>query len=417
MRKSAHGIGWYVFWSLIAGIIAGQLIHLGVHGVTALAVIVDSMNTIASLFMRLIKMIIAPLVFTTLVVGIARLSNPGSLGRMFLKAMVIFLIGGTIAIAVGYVVAEIFQPGLAMSKILNASVGGLTNTMKTVSHDINLKSFINELIPVAIVDSFAKNQIIQIVVFSIFMGIAGASLGKQVAPVFDLLDMLSKVIFRVTNYVMRFAPVAVFCSVTGMIAQNGLGLLSVYAYYLLEFYLALAILLGIMLGVGFIVLKSELFRLIKIVSDSLGIAFSTTSSEAVLPRILEELEEFGVHPEVAGFVLPLGYSFNLIGSMINCIFALMAIIQIYGYNFTTTQKFMMILILMVTSKGIAGVSRASLVIIATTLAAMGIGESAILVILPIASFCDMGYTTISVLANVLAAAFVDKWEKRNSQNA
>lgn len=411
-KNKKFGIGMWVFIALILGLIVGQVIRSTVSTPETLANIAEGLNVVAGLFMRLIKMIIAPLVFTTLVVGIAKLSDASALGRMFLKSMLIFIVGGFIAVGIGYAVVQFFEPGKALAGVLKTTI----DTSSSAAHlgdNLNFKNFLNEIVPAAIVDSFAKNQIIQIVVFSVFLGIAGVSLGKQVEPVFELFDMLGKLIFRVTDYVMRFAPLAVFCSVCAMIVENGLGVLSSYALYLVEFYFALALLWLVMLAVGFAVLKKRLFDLIKVIADSLGIAFSTTSSESVLPRVLEELKEYGAHPETSGFVIPLGYSFNLIGSMINCIFALMFIIQLHGYEFTMSQQLMMILVLLITSKGIAGVSRASLVIIAATLAAMGIPEAAILVIFPIASFTDMGYTATNVFGNALAAAFVDKWERKD----
>ena len=409
--KKKFGIGMYVFFALIAGLIIGQMIRMGVSSQDTLNSIADSLNVVAGLFMRLIKMIIAPLVFCTLVVGIAKLSDASALGRLFLKSMIVFIVGSIIAVAIGWAVAQIFQPGTALAGLLSTSVKA--DAASAVSNSISIKSFLNEVVPAAIIDSFAKNQIIHIVVFSVFLGIAGVSIGKPVEPVFDLFEMLGHLIFRVTDYVMRFAPLAVFCSVCAMIVQNGLGVLSSYALYLVEFYFALAILWAVMLSVGFAVLGKRLFVLLRLIADSLGIAFSTTSSESVLPRILEELKEFGAHPETTGFVIPLGYSFNLIGSIINCIFALMFIIQLHGYHLTGSQTLMMILVLMITSKGIAGVSRASLVIIAATLAAMGIPEAAIFVIFPVASFTDMGYTATSVFGNALAAAIVDKWERKH----
>ena len=410
--KKKFGIGMYVFFALIAGLVIGQIIRLSVGDQATLSSIAGGLNVVAGLFMRLIKMIIAPLVFCTLVVGIAKLSDASALGRLFLKSMIIFIVGGLVAVTIGYVIVQIFEPGKALAGLLNTTVHAGSDAAH-LGNNLNLKGFLNEVVPAAIFDSFAKNQIIQIVVFSVFLGIAGVSIGKPVEPVFELFDMLGKLVFRVTDYVMRFAPLAVFCSVCAMIVENGLGVLSSYALYLIEFYFALAILWAVMLAVGFAVLKKRLFVLIRVIADSLGIAFSTTSSESVLPRLLEELKEYGAHSEVSGFVIPLGYSFNLIGSMINCIFALMFIIQLHGYNFTISQQLMMILVLMITSKGIAGVSRESLVIIAATLAAMGIPEAAILVIFPIASFTDMGYTATNVFGNALAAAIVDKWERKH----
>jgi Na+/H+-dicarboxylate symporter len=402
------GIGMYVFFALIAGLIIGEIIRLSTSNQELLVNIAEFLNTISGLFMRLIKMIIAPLVFTTLVVGISKLSDASALGRLFLKSIIVFIIGTFIAVIIGYTIAEIFKPGIALAGILNNTISSTPN----IANGINLKSFLNEVVPSAIMDSFAKNQIIHIVVFSVFLGVAGVSLGKSVEPLFNIFEMFGKLIFKVTDYVMRLAPIAVFCSVCAMIVQNGLGVLSSYALYLLEFYLALAILWAVLLVIGYIILKKDLFRLIKTIADSLGIAFSTTSSESVLPRVLEELKEFGAHAETVGFVIPLGYSFNLIGSIINCVFALMFIIQLHGYHFTNSQTAIMILTLMITSKGIAGVSRASLVIIAATLAAMGIPETAMYVIFPIASFTDMGYTATSVFGNALSATIVDKWERK-----
>jgi Na+/H+-dicarboxylate symporter len=408
VRNKKFGIGMYVFFALIAGLIIGQITRLAITNHDTLVEIAGALNIVSGLFMRLIKMIIAPLVFTTLVVGIAKLSDASTLGRLFLKSMIVFIVGTLIAVTIGYTVAEIFKPGVALANLVNTTI----TSKATVATSISLKSFLNEVVPSAIMDSFAKNQIIHIVVFSVFLGIAGVSIGKPVEPVFDMFEMLGQLIFRVTDYVMRFAPLAVFCSVCAMIVENGLGVLSSYALYLLEFYLALAILWVVLLGIGFAILGKRLFELLKTIADSLGIAFSTTSSESVLPRVLEELKQFGAHPETTGFVIPLGYSFNLIGSIINCVFALMFIIQLHGYHFTHSQTAMMILILMITSKGIAGVSRASLVIIAATLAAMGIPETAMFVIFPIASFTDMGYTATSVFGNALSAAIVDKWERK-----
>ena len=408
MVKKA-GIGTYVLFALILGLVIGETTRSTITNHDTLISIADVLNTVSGLFMRLIKMIIAPLVFCTLVVGISKLRNASALGRLFLKSIVVFIIGTIIAVIIGYVIAEIFKPGIALAGVINDKVA----SSGTIANSISLKSFLNEIIPSSIIDSFAKNEIIHIVVFSVFLGVAGVSIGKTVEPIFDMFEMLGQLIFRVTDYVMRLAPIAVFCSVCAIIVQNGLGVLSSYGIYLLEFYLALAILWLILLIIGYVILKKDLFRLLKTIADSLGIAFSTTSSEAVLPRILEELKGFGANPETVGFVIPLGYSFNLIGSIINCVFALMFIIQIHGYHFTNSQTAIMILTLMITSKGIAGVSRASLVIIAATLAAMGIPETAMYVIFPIASFTDMGYTATSVFGNALSAAIVDKWERKS----
>ncbi|MFN7094004.1 MAG: dicarboxylate/amino acid:cation symporter, partial [Burkholderiales bacterium] len=284
-------------------------------------------------------------------------------------------------------------------------------TINSLSSHLSLKTFLDQIIPASVAESFATNNIIQIVVFSIFFGIAGVAIGEPVAPVFDFFDLVSKLMFRVTDYVMQFAPIAVFSAVGAMIVGSGLGVLSSYFLYMAEFLLGVIIIWGIMIAVGFTVIGNKIFALLRLLADSLGIAFSTASSEAVLPRVLEELEKFGISPRISGFILPLGYSFNLIGSMLNCIFATMFIIQLHGYNLTLGQEVTMLLMLMITSKGIAGIPRASLVIVAATLSSMGIPESAILILFPVDGFLDMARTTTNVFANALAAVFVDKWEK------
>lgn len=412
-KINKSNLGKYVLWALIGGLICGQLVRTFITDAILLDSIADNLHLVANLFLRLIKMIIAPLIFSTLVVGISKLGDAKSLGRMFVKSMLIFIIGGMVSLLIGLLVVDTFQPGLVLAKILLAGKSTLASAggSSAITSSITLKGFMEQVIPASVAESFAGNHIMQIVIFSMFFGIAGVSIGEPVAPVFNFFELISKLMFKITDYVMLFAPLAVFCAIAGMVTSSGLGVLSSYLVYVAEFMLAVVLLWTFMIIVGFLVIGKDVFRLLRAITDILGVAFSTASSEAVLPALLEELEEFGIRPKISGFVLPLGYSFNLVASMLNCVFATMFIIQLHGYHMTLGQELVMLGMLMITSKGIAGIPRASLVIVAATLASMGIPESAILILFPVDGFLDMVRTVTNVFANALASAFVNKWEK------
>jgi Na+/H+-dicarboxylate symporter len=410
--KKKNNLGKYVFFALILGLVIGQLIRFSISNPEILQSISSQLNIITGMFLRLIKMIIAPLIFSTLVVGISKLGDAKALGRIFFKTMFIFIVGSVIALAVGLMIVDFFEPGKVLGQSLLAHNPDVPNgAQANLVSNLSLKSFLEKIIPSSVVDSFANNNIIQIVIFSLFFGIAGVAIGKPVAPVFDFFELVSRLMFKVTDYVMMFAPIAVFCAISTVIIKDGFGILSSYIIYLLEFLLSVVILWTIMIGIGYLILGRKVFSLIKALADSLGVAFSTSSSESVLPNVLEELDKFGVQSKISGFVLPLGYSFNLIASTLNCIFATMFIVQAYGYTLTIGQKIAMCFTLMITSKGIAGIPRVSLVIVAATLASMGIPEAAVLILFPIDSFLDMLRSATNVFANALSATIVDKWEK------
>lgn len=411
-QNSSSKLGRNVFLALIIGIIFGQLVRTQINNQELLNQIYGYLNIVSSIFLRLIKMIIAPLVFTTLVAGIAKLTDVKSLGRMFFKSMVIFLIGGIIALSVGMIIVDYFEPGKALSQVLLSSHSNLVPQSSSVhlSSNLSLKKFIEDLVPVSVVEGFANNHIIQVVVFAIFFGIAGVSLGEKTVSVFDFFNKVSYLFFKITEYIMKLAPIAVFCAVSGIIINSGLTVIGSYLVYVLEFILCLIILWTIMIGLGYIFLGKQVFTLLKMLAGCLGISFSTSSSEAVFPIVLEKLKDFGVEPKTSGFVMPLGYSFNLIASMLNCSFATLFIIQLHGYTLTTTQKIIMLITLMFTSKGISGVPRVSLVIVAATLASLGIPEAAVLILFPIDGFLDMARSATNIFANALATTFVDKWE-------
>ena len=407
-----NNLGKYVFFALIIGLIVGQLTRMFVHDPDLLKSIAEYLNMVTGLFIRLIQMIIAPIVFSILVVGIAKLSDVQSLGRLFLKAMVVFLVGSVISLTIGLIIVDYFEPGRQLGHTLLANQAiAKTTPGANFTTNLNLKHFLEQMVPFSVANSFTNNNIIQIVIFAIFFGVAGVSLGRAAEQVFSFFEVISKLMFKVTDYVMMFAPIAVFCSISAIVINSGFGIISLYLAYLLEFILGVAILWIVMIGIGYLVLGKKIFVLIKQLADSLGIAFSTTSSEAVLPNVLEELDKFGVQPKTSGFVIPLGYSFNLIASLLNCIFAIMFIVQAYGHHLTIWQKIVVCLVLIVTSKGIAGIPRASLVIVAATLTTLGIPQAALVILFPIDSFFDMIRSATNVFANALSATIIDKWEK------
>jgi Na+/H+-dicarboxylate symporter len=415
IRIKKAGLGTWILLALILGLITGESTRLIIHNTTTLDSISSNLGYLSEVFLHLIKMIISPLVFSTLVVGITKLGDAHQLGKMFIKTIFIFLIGGAIALLVGFAVVDILEPGKAIGHhLIDTALGDASAGIRgtTLTTDLGFKSFMEQIIPISITESFAQNKIIQIVVFSIFVGVAGLSLGEKAGRLFEFIGEMNKLIFKITEYVMLFAPLAVFGSVTSTISHSGLIIISSYLLYLAEFLLCCFILWAIMVAIGFLILGKRIFTLLSSLSSLLGIAFSTSSSEAVLPSVIEKLEQFGIDAKVSGFVVPIGYSFNLVASMLNCVFATMFLVQLHGYTLSLNQKATMFLMLMITSKGIAAIPRASLIVVAATLASLGIPESAVLILFPIDGFLDMFRSATNVFANALSAAIVHKWERK-----
>ncbi len=357
-------------------------------------------------FLRLIKMIIAPLVFTTLVVGIAKMGDVATVGRIGGKALAWFILASLISLTLGLVLVQLFEPGRAMQLPIPA-----TDASSGVAADaLSLRGFIAHTIPTSVVDAMARNEILQIVVFSLFFGTAMAALGERSRSVLEVLDAAAHIMLKVTGYVMIFAPLAVFGALASTVAKQGLGIIGVYGIFIGEFYVGLVILWGVLIALGGLVIGPGIFRLMRRVREPVLLAFSTASSEAAFPRTLAELERFGCSNRVASFVLPVGYSFNLDGSMMYCTFAIMFIAQAYGIELSIAQQILMVAILMLTSKGIAGVPRAALVVIAATLAQFNIPEAGMLLLLGIDHFLDMGRSATNVIGNSIATAVVSKWE-------
>lgn len=366
----------------------------------------EGFTILSDIFLRLIKMIVAPLVFTTLVVGVAKVGDISAVGRIGGKTMLWFISATLVSLLLGMIMVNLYQPGSHMHIPLPDSHLG-TDIKKTA---ISLREFMNHVVPKSFIESMANNEILQIVVFAIFFGVATASVGDYGAIVIKAMDAIAHVIMKITGYVMKLAPLAVFGAITAIVAKQGLGILSTYALFIGEFYSGLLLLWVIIIFAGFMVLKSRVFTLVNRIKDAMLIAFGTSTSEAAYPRVLIELERFGCKDKIVSFVLPLGYSFNLDGSMMYMTFASLFIAQAYGIHLSTSQQFTMLLILMLTSKGIAGVPRASLVVIAGTISAFNIPEAGLALLIGIDPLLDMGRSATNVLGNAMATAVVSKWE-------
>jgi Na+/H+-dicarboxylate symporter len=400
---------WYIVGALILGLIVGAVLHTqladAAHAVLRTNIL-DWLKVATDLFLALIKMIIAPLVFSTLVVGIAHLGSGPAVGRTGLRTILWFLGATVVSLTLGILMVNMLAPGVNSS--LTLPTGG--NTTGIDAGAIDFKKFIVELVPKSIFDAMANNKILPIVVFSVFFGIACAAVGEKAKRIVHALDELVSIMLTVTGYVMKFAPIAVFAAITAVVTKNGLGVIVDYLEFIGGFYLALVILWIVLLAAGALVIGKRVFPLIGHIKDPMMLAFSTASSEAAYPKTLDALEKFGVSRRIASFVLPLGYSFNLDGSMMYCAFATIFIAQIAGIDLTIGQEISMLLTLMVTSKGMAAVPRASLVVIAATLAQFNLPIEGLVLIFAVDQFLDMGRTATNVVGNSVATAVVAKWE-------
>ena len=397
----------YILVGLALGILTGYAINVSQAAPQA-AGFADYMSLITTMFLRLIKMIIAPLVFSTLMVGIARMGDTKEVGRVGIKTLGWFFIASVLSLTLGLVMVNLFRPGDALLGHIPADGAAAAATLQTSS--LSLKEFITHLIPSSIIDGMAKNEILQIVVFSLFFGTAAAAVGKKAEPLVDAVDGIAHIMLKVTGYVMQFAPFAVFAAVAGTIAKSGVGVLQTYGVFMAEFYLSIGVLWAILIFAGFLFLGKRVLKLLSEVKEPTLLAFSTASSEAAFPKTLEGLERFGVRNRIAAFVLPIGYSFNLDGSMMYCTFATVFIAQAYGINMDLGTQLTMMAVLMLTSKGMAGVPRASLVVIAATLTQFKIPEAGLVLLLGIDHFLDMARSATNVVGNSIATAVVAKWE-------
>ena len=369
----------------------------------------EPFSLLADIFLRLIKMIIAPLVFTTLVVGVAKLGDIKSVGRIGGKTLFWFICASFTSLFLGMLLVNFFQPGIAMHLSLPDAVAD-TGIKKAA---LSLREFLYHVFPTSVIDAMARNEILQIVIFALFFGVGTAAIGEKGAIIIKSMDAIANVILKVTGYVMSLAPLAVFGAITAVIAKQGLGILSTYSIFIGEFYTGLILLWVILFIAGGLFIGKRVFTLMRHIKEPALIAFSTSTSEAAFPKLLLELERFGCPNKIVSFVLPLGYSFNLDGSMMYMTFASLFIAQSYGIHLDLGTQMTMLLVLMLTSKGIAGVPRAALVVIAGTLATFKIPEAGIALLLGIDPLLDMGRSATNVIGNSIATAVVSKWEKEH----
>lgn len=397
----------YILIAMALGVVTGYLVNRFMPETTR-ATFSTNIKLLTTIFLRLVQMIIAPLVFSTLVVGIAKLGDLKTVGRVGGKSLLWFVSASIVSLLLGMMLVNFFEPGSNIQLDV-ASTGGAGDLIGK-TQQFSLVNFVEHVVPKSVFEALAANEILQIVLFSIFFGVATATLGDYGRFIIKALDAVAHVILKMVTYVMNFAPLGVFGAISAVIAVNGLGIFKFYGYYFLEFLAGIALLWVVLLIVGTLVLGSRIKILLRRISSPLLIAFSTTSSEAVFPKLTEELERFGCKDKIVAFVLPLGYSFNLDGSMMYMTFASIAIAQAYGIQLDLGTQLTMLLVLMLTSKGIAGVPRASLVVVTATCAMFDIPPEGIALILPIDHFCDMFRTGTNVLGNALATSVVSKWE-------
>jgi Na+/H+-dicarboxylate symporter len=401
----------YILIALVLGIIAGWAINAAIDDGTPasaaqLKSIADYLSIVTALFLRLIKMIIAPLVFSTLVAGIAHMGDVAALGRVGVRSIGWFILASLVSLTLGLVLVTLLHPGVG----LNLPIPPASATSGVATAAFNLKDFVSHVVPQSIFEAMSDNEILPIVVFSIFFGVALTAVGESGKPIVRGVESLVRVMLQVTNYVMRFAPFAVFTAVASALAERGPEIIATLGKFVVSFYLGLIILWAVLIGACSVIVGPRTRHLVRYIRDPVVLAFSTASSEAAYPRTLEALDRFGVPPRIASFVLPLGYSFNLDGSMMYMTFATMFIAQAYGIHLSLAQQITMLLVLMITSKGMAGVPRASLVVIAATMSMFRIPEAGLLLILAVDHFLDMGRSATNVVGNAVAASVVARWE-------
>jgi len=412
-QKPSNQQTLYVAIALVIGIIVGELLNLTLANSElstpdkTLSNTIGFFSALTDIFLRLIKMIIAPLVFSTLVVGMAKMGDIKTVGRIGIKALLWFFSASLFSLLLGMLLVNVFEPGSSLHIALPAigTETGLPQVKPTLSN------FVAHIFPKSIIEAMASNEILQIVVFAMFFGLACASIGELAKPTVNLLDSLSHIMLKVTSYVMHYAPLAVFAAIASIVAQQGIGILVSYGKFIGEFYFGLLLLCGGLGSAGFIFLGRRVLSLLKHIREPMLLAFGTASSESAYPKLLQQLERFGCDEKVCGLVLPLGYSFNLDGSMMYMTFAVLFIAQAYGIDMTLSDQLIMLLVLLFTSKGVAGVPKASLLVIASTLSMFDIPEAGLLLLLGIDQVLDMGRSATNVLGNSIAAAVVSKWEK------
>ena len=415
-KSSGSRLAWYILIAMVLGIFVGWLVNSKTVNIN-----MSYISLLSTLFLRAIKMVIAPLVFSTLVVGIAQMGSGAGIGRVGLKALGWFLIASLLSLFLGLVFANLLHPGTGstLAPPTLEQIAAAKDKLAAYNKGVEASGFVNfmteQLIPKSIFFAAGGNpdgdtKMLQVVVFSVVFGVALGSLGHVGKGLVDIIEQLSHVMIKITGYVMKAAPLAVFAAMASVVADKGLGVLLVYGKFMGSFYIALFVLWGLLVGAGYLFLGKRVFQLLREIKEAFFLSFATASSEAAYPKILDALDRFGVNRKISSFVMPLGYSFNLDGSMMYCTFASLFNSQFYNMPLTMTQQIQMLLILMVSSKGMAGIPAASLVVIAGTLTQFGLPLEGMLLILGIDRFLDMGRSATNAVGNSIASAVIAKWE-------
>ncbi|KWA07787.1 dicarboxylate/amino acid:cation symporter [Burkholderia territorii] len=405
MQKKNAAAVWILI-AMVAGIVIGYMIFSSFPDKKATTEIAGYISLISDVFLRLIKMVIGPLVFSTLVVGIAHMGDAASVGRVFVKAFGWFVTASLISLLLGLFMANLLRPGDNLGLPL-PDIGASANL---ATSKFTLKDFVGHMVPRSFAEAMSNNEILQIVVFSMFFGVALAALGERGKILVAAIDQLSHVMLKITGYVMKLAPLAVLAAMAATVAVNGLSVLLKFAVFMGDFYVSLFLLWTLLVCAGLLFLGRRVFKLLVLIKEAFMLSFATASSEAAYPKILDALDRFGVRRKISSFVMPMGYSFNLDGSMMYCTFASLFIAQAYNIHLSLGTQITMLLVLMLTSKGMAGVPRASLVVIAATLHQFGLPEAGLLLILGVDTFLDMGRSATNAVGNSIASAVVAKWE-------
>lgn len=405
MRKK-HSAAVRILIAMLAGIVIGYMVYTQFPDKKAATEIAGFISLASDVFLRLIKMVIGPLVFSTLVVGIAHMGDAASVGRVFVKAFGWFVTASIVSLLLGLMMSNLLHPGLNLGLPL-PDIGASANL---ATSKFTLKEFVGHMVPRSFAEAMANNEILQIVVFSMFFGVALAALGEKGKVLVAAIDQLSHVMLKITGYVMKLAPLAVLAAMASTVAVNGLSILLKFAVFMGDFYLSLFLLWGVLTLAGFVFLGPRVLKLLPLIKEAFMLSFATASSEAAYPKILDALDRFGVKRKISSFVMPMGYSFNLDGSMMYCTFATLFIAQAYDIHLSLGTQITMLFVLMLTSKGMAGVPRASLVVIAATLTQFRLPEAGLLLILGVDTFLDMGRSATNAVGNSIASAVVAKWE-------
>ncbi len=398
----------YIAAGMILGVAAGYVCHAGAADAAAAKAAAGYFSIVTDIFLRLIKMIIAPLVFVTLVSGLAGMESGRDVGRIGVRTLGWFICASLVSLALGLVLANALHPGAGLHLV--AGAGEESTGLNTAA--LNVKDVVTHAFPTSLLDAMARNDILQILVFSLFFGLGLGALkhDPRVAGLVRAIDGMVPVMLRLTDYVMRAAPFGVFGAIASAVTLRGLEVLYTYGKLIGSFYLGLFVLWTVLIGIGYLCLGRRVGSLLKAVREPAMLAFSTASSEAAYPRLAEQLEKFGVDKRVVGFVLPLGYAFNLDGSMMYQSFAAIFIAQAFGIDMPLSQQVFMLLVLMLSSKGMASVPRGSVVVVAAVAPMFHLPAAGVALVLAIDQILDMGRTMTNVIGNSVATTVIAKWE-------